>query len=174
MGIATNPWSLTCKRQDARVIVFASGVAISHRNRADVQIFGSFPTLASGKSCAMPIAISESSENVPSRINQFVKSQVHLREYTCQTSGPIASFASFSSQGALRSRSPSRQKLLFVARMATSSRFHASSVTPPRDGSFYAPSWISIIRKPAFLCAEGTQRFSVLIATRILFSPMRR
>ena len=138
MGIATNPWSPTCKRRRARVIVFAPGVAISHHNRADVQIFGSFPTLVSGKSCAMPIAISESSENVPSRINQFVKSQVHRREYTCQISGPFASFASFLSQGALRLLSPSRRKLLFAARMATSSRFHASSVTPRRAGKFCA------------------------------------
>src|SRR3974377_979378 len=83
-------------------------------HRADVQIFGGFDKLASGKSCAKPIAISTSSENVPSRINRFVKSLVHRREYTCQISGPFASSASFSLQGALRSLSPSRSKLLFA------------------------------------------------------------
>lgn len=109
-------------------------------HRADVQIFGGFHTLASGKSCAKPIAISVSSENVPSRTNHFVKSLVHRREYACQISGPFTSFASFWFQGALRLLSPSRRKLLFAARTATSSRFHVSSVTPRRAGNFCVQS----------------------------------
>ena len=171
IGHLGRAWTLTCNSKIRCVIVFLSGVAISHWHMSQAEFppilcsFGVWQIMCKPQ-CNL---VSSDCWFVPRRTFSRIKNPSQ-EIIVCRFSGPFFYSASAFSRDVLRSVSTSRSMLLFKARTVTSSRSDARSVTTLKAGSRCAPNLNSTIRKPSFRCVAGTPKCNAPTATRTSIS----